>query len=129
MEQGKKQPLLNDKLRLFMLAMVLANIAGNMYGSLLPLYLKELDASVAQVGLFFTLSRIFPLALQILGGWLSDSLGRLRSVALGSMAGLLARIGMVLAPTWQWLLVSEGLSAVTRSLIGPSFPAFIAEAG
>jgi MFS family permease len=119
--------LLNAKLRLFMLAMVLANIAGQMYGSLLPLYLKELDASVAQVGLFFTLSRVFPLALQILGGWLSDSLGRLRSVALGSMAGLLARIGMVLAPTWQWLLVSEGLSAVTRSLIGPSFPAYIAE--
>jgi MFS family permease len=110
-----------------MLAMVLANIAGQMYGSLMPLYLKDLGANVAQAGLFFTLSRIFPLALQILGGWISDSLGRLRSVAWGSMAGLLARIGMVLAPTWQWLLVSEGLSAVTRSLIGPSFPAFIAE--
>ena len=64
----KKQPLLNNTLKLFMFAMVLANIAGNMYGVLLPLYLKQLNASVVQVGLFFTLARIIPLALQILGG-------------------------------------------------------------
>jgi MFS family permease len=34
---------------------------------------------------------------------------------------------LILAPTWQWLLVGEGLSSVTRSLVGPSFSAFIAE--
>ena len=67
---------------LFMVAMVLANTGGNMYGPLLPLYLKSLNASVVQIGLFFTLSQIVPLALQILGGWISDSLGRLRSIAM-----------------------------------------------
>jgi MFS family permease len=123
----RKEPLLNNLLKLFMFAMVLANIAGNMYGSLLPLYLKELNASVVQVGLFFTLSRIVPLALQILGGWLSDSLGRLRSIAYGSVAGVLSYVGIVLAPTWQWVLLGEGLGAVTRSLVAPSFGAFIAE--
>lgn len=120
-------PLLNRMLILFMVAMVLANIAGNMYGALLPLYLKSLNASVVQVGLFFTLSQIIPLALQILGGWLSDSLGRLRSIAMGSIAGVLSYIGLILAPTWQWVLLGEGFSSVTRSLIGPSFGAFIAE--
>ncbi|HEY42781.1 MAG TPA: MFS transporter [Anaerolineae bacterium] len=122
-----KQPLLNNTLKLFMFAMVLANIAGNMYGSLLPLYLKDLNASVVQVGLFFTLARIIPLALQILGGWISDTLGRLRSIAFGSFAGVFSYIGLVLAPTWQWVLVGEGLGAMTRSLVGPSFSAFIAE--
>jgi len=122
-----KQPLLNNTLKLFMLAMVLANIAANMYGILLPLYLKGLGANIMQVGLFFTLSRIMPLALQILGGWISDTLGRLRSIALGSIAGVLAYIGLILAPAWQWVLVSEGLGAMTRSLVGPSFGAFIAE--
>jgi MFS family permease len=119
--------LLNRLLKQFMLAMVLANIAGNMYRSLLPLYLKELNASVVQIGLFFTLSRIIPLALQILGGWVSDTLGRLRSIALGSLAGVLAYVGLILAPTWQWVLLREGLGAMTRSLVGPSFGAFIAE--
>jgi MFS family permease len=125
--QVRREPLLNNLLLLFMLAMVLANTAGNMYGALLPLYLKSLNASVVQVGLFFTLSQIVPLALQILGGWLSDSLGRLRSIAMGSVAGVLSYVGLILAPTWQWVLVGEGFAAVTRSLVGPSFGAFIAE--
>jgi len=120
-------PLLNNVLILFMATMVLANISGFMYGSLLPLYLKELNASVVQVGMFFTISQVIPLVLQILGGWISDSLGRLRSIALGSIAGVLAYVGLILAPTWQWVLLGEGLGAVTRSLVGPSFSAFIAE--
>src|SRR3990172_2549067 len=97
--RARAAPLLNRKLLLFMLAMVLANIGGNMYGPLLPLYLKQLNASVVQVGLFFTLSQIIPLALQILGGWISDSLGRLRSIAMGSVAGVLSYVGLILSPT------------------------------
>jgi hypothetical protein len=40
-QSTKKKPLLNNTLKLFMLAMVLANIAGNMHVTILPLYLKE----------------------------------------------------------------------------------------
>ncbi len=123
----KNQPLLNTMLKVFLLAMVLANISSSMYGNILPLYLKELNASVAQIGLFFTLSQIAPLALQILGGWVSDSLGRLRSIAIGSVAGIFSYIGLILAPSWQWILLGEGLGAMTRSLVGPSYNAFIAE--
>ena len=126
-DDAKRQPLLSKLILLFLLAMVLANIAGNMYGGLLPLYLKSLGASVSQIGLFFTLFQIIPLVLQILGGWISDSLGRLRSIAMGSLAGVLSYIGLILAPTWQWVFMGESLGAVTRSLIGPSFGAFIAE--
>jgi MFS family permease len=110
-----------------MAGMVLANIASEMYLPLLPLYLKDLNASVLQVGLFFTLSRIIPLALQILGGWVSDTLGRLRSVAIGSLFGVVSYIGLILAPTWQWVLLADALSSMTRALVGPSFGAFIAE--
>jgi MFS family permease len=125
--KAARAPLLSRTLLLFMFAMVLANTAANMYMPLLPLYLKDLKASVVQIGLFFTLSQIVPLALQILGGWMSDSLGRLRSIALGSVAGVMSYAGLILAPTWQWVLVGEGFSSVTRSLVGPSFGAFIAE--
>ena len=124
---AKPAPLLSNTLLLFLLAMILANIGGNMYGALMPLYLKDLGASVVQIGLFFTLSQIVPLALQILGGWISDTLGRLRSIALGSVAGNLTLLGYILAPTWQWVLVGEVFGAMTRSLIGPSFQSFIAE--
>ncbi len=123
----KRQPMLNNLLKLFLVAMILANISSQMYGPLLPLYLKELNASVAQVGLFFTLSSIVPLVLQILGGWISDNLGRLRSIAIGSVAGILSYIAILLAPGWQWVLLGEGFGSLTRSLVGPSFGAFIAE--
>jgi MFS family permease len=124
---ANREPLLNKMLLLFMVAMILANMGGEMYGMLLPLYLKELNASVVQIGLFFTISQIVPLVVQILGGWVSDSLGRLRSIALGSVAGNLTYIGFIFAPTWQWVMSGMVFSAITRSLIGPSYSAFIAE--
>jgi MFS family permease len=123
----KTRPLLNKMLLLFMAAMILANMGGEMYGMLLPLYLKELNASVVQIGLFFTISQVIPLVVQILGGWVSDTLGRLRSIAWGSLAGNLTYIGFIFAPTWQWVMSGMFFSAVTRALIGPSYSAFIAE--
>jgi MFS family permease len=124
---AKSEPLLNKMLLLFMFAMILANMGGEMYGMLLPLYLKELNASVVQIGLFFTISQVIPLVVQILGGWVSDSLGRLRSIAFGSVAGNLTFVGFIFAPTWQWVMSGMVFSAITRSLIGPSYSAFIAE--
>lgn len=125
--QLKKQPVLSGILILFLVAMIFANIGGNMYGPLMPLYLRELKATVPQIGLFFTLSQIVPLLLQILGGWLSDSIGRLRAIAIGSVFGIFVFFPLILAQTWQWLLLGEALGAITRSLVGPSFDAFIAE--
>jgi MFS family permease len=123
----KKLPLLNNWLLLFIFAMILANIGGNMYGPLMPLYLQKLNASVAQVGLFFTLSRVIPLLLQIVGGYVSDSLGRLRAIAIGSVVGIFTYVALIAAPSWEWVLVATTFNAITGSLIGPSFDAYIAE--
>jgi len=123
----KKQPLLSGLLILFLTAMIFANIGGNMYDGLLPLYLKDLNASIPQIGLFFTLSQIVPLLLQILGGWISDSLGRLRAIAIGSVFGVIGFIPLILADSWHWLLVAVAVGSVARALVGPSFDAFIAE--
>lgn len=122
-----KRPLLSPVMRLFLLTMILANVAGAMYIGFIPLYLKSLGAEIAEIGLFFTISQIIPLALQILGGWISDSLGRLKSIAAGSVSGVVSYIALILAPTWGWVFLGEGLNAITRSLVGPSFGAFIAE--
>lgn len=126
-QPNRKTPLLSPVLRLLLVTMILANVSGAMYGGFLPLYLKSLGADVAQIGLFFTISQIIPLILQILGGWISDSLGRLKSIAAGSVWGVVSYIALILAPTWGWVLLGEGINAITRSLVGPSFGAFIAE--
>ena len=127
MAELKKQPLLSGLLILFLAAMILANIGGNMYGQLMPLYLKDLGSSIPQIGLFFAISQIVPLFLQILGGWISDSLGRLRAIAIGSVFGVIGFVPLILADSWEWLVISVAIGSVARALVGPSFDAFIAE--
>jgi MFS family permease len=107
--------------------MILANIAGSMQDPFVPLYLQELGANVGQVGLFFTLGAIAPLLFQIFGGWLSDSLGRLQAIAIGSLGGVLGYVVYIIAPSWEWLLISTMGVAMARAFVGPSFQAFIAE--
>lgn len=122
-----KRPLLTPLLWWFMLAMVLANIAGAMSPLLLPLYLVELGASVSDVGLVFTVTSVAILVLQILGGWISDSIGRLRAIAIGGVGGVLGFAALLLAPSWQWMLVALAVYQFPFALVGPSFGAFIAE--
>ncbi len=126
-DTAKKPPLLTPIMRWFMLAMVLANVAGSMSPILMPLYLTELGASVGQVGLVFTVSSIAILALQIVGGWISDSIGRLRAIAIGSVGGVVGFAALLLAPTWQWMIVALAIYQFPFALVGPSFSAFIAE--
>ena len=126
-EQMKPPSLLNAALRWFLLGMVVANIASEMVFAFLPVYLTRLGASVAEVGLVFSVASVVPLALQILGGWLSDSIGRLRTIALGALGGSLGYIGFVLAPSWEWVLLALGFEYISGSLVGPSYSAFIAE--
>jgi MFS family permease len=122
-----KSTLLTPLMRWFLFAMILANIAGSMTNILMPIYLTELGASVGQVGLVFTLTSVVILGLQIMGGWISDSIGRLRAIAIGSLGGVLGFLFMLLAPSWQWMLLALSVTQIPYALVGPSFSAFIAE--
>lgn len=125
--RGVHKPLLTPLLLWFLFAMILANVAGAMTSILTPLYLIELGATVEQVGLVFTLTSVVVLALQIFGGWISDSIGRLRAIAIGSIGGVIGNVAMWLAPSWPWMLIALSINQVPYALVGPSFSAFIAE--
>lgn len=123
----ERTPLITPLIGWFLFAIILANIAGSMTNILMPIYLTELGASVGQVGLVFTLTSVVILVLQILGGWISDSIGRLRAIAIGSLGGVLGFVFMLLAPSWQWMLLALSVTQIPYALVGPSFSAFIAE--
>lgn len=127
MDTPAKPRLLSPLMLWFLLAMILANIAASMIQMLMPIYLTELGASIGQVGIVFTLTSVVILALQILGGWISDSIGRLRAIAIGSLGGVLGFTAMLLAPSWQWMLLALSINQIPYALVGPSFSAFIAE--
>ncbi len=114
-------------LLLLTFTMIIANTAGFMYTPLLPLYLASLGASVEQVGLFFTLQVILSICFRILGGWISDHIGRLPTIALGGIFGMVAMVGFTLAPTWGWAVLGALFNEIGGSLVGPSFQAYTAE--
>jgi MFS family permease len=123
----KKAPLLTRTLAILLFSMILANIGGQMYSPLLPLYVQHLGADISQIGLFFTLSMIAPLLFQIMGGWISDAIGRVQAIAIGSLAGLAGYIVFTIAPSWWWLLLAVTGVSMASSFVGPSFNAFVAE--
>jgi MFS family permease len=127
MTSDEKQPLITPILRWFLFTMVLANIASSMVSMLIPLYLTELGASIGQVGLVFTIVSTVILILQIVGGWISDSIGRLKAIAIGSIGGIIGYVAMLLAPSWQWMVIALIIGRFPSTLIGPSFGAFVAE--
>lgn len=123
----QKTPLLNRNLRWFLAGMIFANIAGQMAYSMLSLYMLDLGASVAQVGMAFTLASLVPMVLQIFGGWLSDTIGRLRVIALGSSIAVFGYLLFAFAPNWKWVLIGLSVEYVSNSVVGPSFGAYISE--
>jgi MFS family permease len=127
MTSDEKQPLITPVLRWFLFTMVLANIASSMFSMLIPLYLTELGASIGQVGLVFTIVSTVILILQIVGGWISDSIGRLKSIAIGSIGGIVGYVAILLAPSWEWMVMALIIGRFPSTLIGPSFGAFVAE--
>lgn len=110
-----------------MFAMILANIAGSMSPLVMPIYLTTIGASIEQVGLVYTISSVAILLLQVFGGWISDSIGRLRAIAFGSIGGIIGFIALLLAPNWQWMILALVIYQIPFAIVGPSFSAFIAE--
>jgi hypothetical protein len=123
----RKKSIININLRWFLAGMIFANIAGQMAYSMLSLYMLDLGASVVQVGMVFTLASLVPMVLQIFGGWLSDTIGRLRIMAIGSSIAVFGYLIFAFAPNWQWVLIGLSIEYVSNSVVGPSFGAYISE--
>ncbi|GAP15995.1 arabinose efflux permease [Longilinea arvoryzae] len=111
----------------FLFTMILANISSRMFNPYLPLYLKSLGASVSQVGLAFTVTMLAPLAFQILGGWVSDTIGRLQAIVIGSLAASVGYVFFIFADGWGWVLAGMAFSSLAGSFVAPSFQAYVAE--
>ncbi len=121
------QPLLSRKMIIFLIGLTFAEATRAMTAVQIPVFLREIGASVSQVGLFFTLTMIVPLVLGIFGGWISDSIGRLQAILFGSLAGILGYLPFAYAQRWEVTLIGPFILAVATSLIQPSFRAYIAD--
>ncbi len=115
------------RLVFFLAAMFFSELSRSMTAVQIPVYLRELGASIEQIGVFFTVSLVFPLALRIMGGWLSDTLGRLQSLVMGAVAGVLTFAAYAVAPSWELALLGPAFFAITASLIYPSYKSYLGD--
>ncbi len=127
MEKSPHQSLINRRLAFFLIAMALAEASRTMTMVQVPVYLRELGAKIEEIGLFFTISLAFPLILRIFGGWISDTIGRLRAMTYGSIAGVLTYAAYGFASKWQFALLGPAFLALSTALIFPSYKAYIAD--
>jgi DHA1 family multidrug resistance protein-like MFS transporter len=127
MQETSKRPLISLPLALFLVGIAFAEASRTMTMVQVPIFLRELGADIRQLGLFFTISLIFQFIVRIIGGWLSDTIGRLRALWLGSLAGTLAYIPYAIAPSWQFALLGPALLSIAVALIYPSYRAYIAD--
>ena len=116
-----------SKLKILLLSMVIANIGSMMFIPILPLYVKWLGASITEIGIFFAIYSIFFALFSIIGGWISDSIGRLRSIAIGSVFGTLGFFLMAIAPVWYYLIPAIAIMTIGMALVYPSVRAVIVE--
>jgi MFS family permease len=123
----EKPAILTKRLAFFLLAMALVESSRTLTMVQVPVYLNELGASIEQIGLFFTISAIIPLIFRILGGYLSDSIGRLRALFIGSIIGILGYFAFTVAPSWQFAILGPAMLGVASALVFPSYKAYIAD--
>jgi DHA1 family multidrug resistance protein-like MFS transporter len=127
MQDSPKAPLISRRILMLFIGRTFAEATRAMTTVQIPIFLRELGASVSEIGLFFTLAMILPLVFRMLGGWLSDRIGRLRAMWLGSLAGIVAYIPYALARNWQLALLGPALLAVATALLVPAYRAYIAD--
>jgi DHA1 family multidrug resistance protein-like MFS transporter len=127
MNNAPQPPLLTKRLALFLVAMLFIEASRSLTIVQIPVYLRELGASVRQVGLFFTIALIFPLLLRVVGGWVSDRIGRLRALLIGCFAGALTFLVYAFAFHWHTALLAPALLAVSTALTIPSYYAYIGD--
>jgi DHA1 family multidrug resistance protein-like MFS transporter len=121
------RPFITRRLVLFFLGIACIEATRAMTMVQIPIFLREIGASVSQVGFFFTFAMIFPLVLRIIGGWYSDRIGRLKALLLGSIAGMAAYLPYIVADRWEITLLGPTILAVSTALTLPSYQAFVAD--
>jgi MFS family permease len=108
MKRGVKKLIINEdpkNIKLLGASSFFNDVSSNMVTSILPYYITALGGGGIAVGLVSGLREGLASLLKIIGGWLSDRMGkRKRFVFFGYLLSTLSRILFVLASSWQQLI-------------------------
>jgi MFS family permease len=101
---------------------------NGLMGTLMPLYVtEELAFTLAGYGLLVSLSTAGNITGNLLGGILSDRLGRRRVLGLGFVVGAISLVGLSAVHVYEWMLPLMFLNGFFWGIVYGVTPAFIAD--
>jgi MFS family permease len=104
-------------------------INAGLLGTILPIYAtEELGVPLASYALLVSGSTVGSVAGNLLGGFLSDKMGRRKMLAAGLVVGLIAVFGFTVFTGFYPLLVVMFMKGVFWGVVYGVIPAFIADA-
>lgn len=115
---------LNRDLKLLFLSNFVGAFGDGLYFYILPLYIRELGAEPAEVGIFFSIMLLAAASTTLLGGYLADKYDKKRVMIVGWLVWLPVPIIFSLAKNWIQLLPGAFLYGFW--LGQPAFSAYIA---
>ena len=92
-----------------------------------PIFMRELGASIPELGLLSALRNILGFFLPIYGGFLADAYGRKKVLVSFYFFMFLVPFSYALAPNWRWLIPGMLLGTAIGCLIGPAWEAMESE--
>ncbi|MBN2335549.1 MFS transporter [Candidatus Bathyarchaeota archaeon] len=126
MDRLRKSPYMRGRLPHFTLNRLVDALGWNLFS---PFWLKHIQsqgAPITAVGGVESLYNLF-LLLQLVGGQLSDSIGRKKMMTMSYVLSIVGIALVLAARSWVWLLVPVILWGIADALIDPVTGVYFAE--
>lgn len=107
-------------MHLLVFSMVVANFGSRAHERFFPLYVRDLGATVQDLGWVMSFTTVLAAVLGLVGGWASDRYSRNAILALGPSIGAIGALARAGAPTWVWLIPGIILGSIPSILVGPA---------
>ena len=103
-------------------------IGGGMIYPFFALYItKQFDVGMTEVGLLFALFSISDMFGNMIGGAMTDFLGRKSMIIFGLVVSALTALGMGLVQKLEWFYVMGAVSGLFATAAGPAHQAMLTD--
>ena len=106
---------------------ILAAVYLNMIGTFLPLFIRNLKASVFEVSLVIFTGNALTVIAMMLGGFLSDKYGRKRILMLSGVFWIISPLLYISTKSWPETIIYTLMNNIAFSLFVPARIAMIAD--
>lgn len=121
LQQFSFRSLIRGNIRILATRDALLAINAGLTGGLDTLYMKEvLGADAVLLGLFASIWSAVFLLFVLVGGWISDRYDRKKTLLIGTVLTLPNPLILALAPSWEWLILTNILGAIGLALATPA---------